>query len=204
MAPSLPDEVFFDGSNWDDLDRLITVAKFLVLLDKDLDGDSAEVPLISTGLRGAALDWLIANSTASPPKDVSTTAKLKNQLEAAFGITTGLRTTRYRQQLAELKFDHLDLSTFFADFNRLTQQLGMIGDSSRIMALNEKLPPSIKVDMAKLGLAGMTYDTARDRIMAMGLQGAFGTVAKANRPKCQNCGKRGHKTTDCRNPKKKD
>lgn len=198
----------FDGSNWEDLDRIVAKAGLQVVLDQ-ADDDKRPALMAAYAaqlLAGAALDWYVANSLkpAATRADVSTADKLRTQLKSHFGITTELLTTYHRHQLDQLKWDPVDIHTFFADFERHTAQLGMLGDSSKIMSLKPKLPEAVQRLVADWGLSGITYANMRERLMATMLQGGTGTKGPpmVRRVKCSHCGKRGHRAQECRNPKK--
>jgi len=208
MAPSIDDQtIIFDGSNWDDLDRLSTRSFLTVALDKSIeekDKPERAAVLMALSLGGAALDWYSANAAKGQTAlNVSTPQNLKNQLMIAFGWTESLGKEMLRHQLAQLAWDPQDLPTFFADFTRLTTALGMLGDASRMMMLREKVPKAMWETAANWGIVDMTFSTFRERALAVAMMGGGGAkTPTAKRVKCGNCGKRGHSADKCRNPKK--
>lgn len=206
MAPAHGEEVYFDGTNLEDLARASSYAQLKCVLDKDLDLDQHGHVVLAMLLRGAAQDWFVANSLkpVAGRADVSSITKLENQLKAFFGITSEHIIMMQRQQLEQLKWTPSDPITFFADFERLSVSLGMLGDSSRLLALTPKMPTTIIQQIAALGLPGITYSTYRERVIAMTIMGArSGAGPNQKRVKCSNCGKRGHDAKVCRNPKEK-
>lgn len=207
MAPSFDDQdIVFDGSNWDDLDRLATRARMAAKLDKDVapeDEETRTALLMAYSLGGAALDWYSANMALETPIDVTTPQKLKNRLMNHFGWSAEMQIESYRKQLKDLVWDPKDLPTFFADFTRLTSHLGINADQSRIMILREKAPASVWVEASHWGIINMTFAAFRDRTLACAMIASLvNTAPKARRVKCGNCGKRGHSADHCRNPKK--
>lgn len=207
MAPKFDDQdIVFDGSNWEDLERLVTRAKLAASLNLDLGDEKREqhiAALIAYSFGGAALDWYTANANAgTSAKDVSSPAKLVNQVQAHFGWDDRLQAEHRRQELADLRWDASDLPTFYADFTRLTKLLGIVGDSSRMMLLREKAPPTVWHDAAGWGIINQTYDSFRERTLCGAMIRGITSKPRKQRVKCGNCGKRGHSADKCRNPKK--
>jgi hypothetical protein len=202
--------VTFDGSNWQDLTRLVTATrmKFLQTVNME-DGhdpyttDSAKCAKLVSYFRGPALDWAGAEYDNDPTifANYSTFVVLVRQ---AFGISDEGLSAQRRGQLEGLKWGP-DLPVFFAEFDRLTQLLGLTGDAVRIALVRSKLPVHVQTLLAQQALNFASYDTMRERLQVMWaldpgrtISKPSGTQTASRRPRCGKCGKRGHAAPDCR------
>lgn len=195
----------FDGSNWEDLSRLVTQAKLARLTDADVDSVEAQGAWLGQRLRGPALDWFGEQYAARPGTFLSSFDDWTEQLRQQFGVSDdGLRARR-RGQLEGLHWQP-ELPVFFAEFDRLTSLLGMTGNPARIALLRGKLPQHVQKLLAEQALDFHDYSTMRERLLTMwALDPTKNTAVHASanrkRPKCGRCGKKGHAASDCRSAK---
>jgi len=199
-------EITFDGSNWQDLSRLSTSARLEFLQDAEgaYDEEPAKCAYLAQRFRGPALDWVGQQYDANPEVFNNYTNFVTN-VRNSFGISDEGLGAQRRGQLEGLKWQS-DLPVFFAEFDRLTQQLNLVGDATRIALLRTKLPPHIQKLLSEQALNFHNYDTMRERLLVMwnldpsrqhGNIGSSGT-SKQKRPRCGRCGKKGHTASDCR------
>ena len=205
MVEAVMDDIvlYFTGSNWEDLDRIIALARFTFLQDDDYDENPArQCAYLARQFRGAALDWAALTITANP-------AAMQNfdgyvlALKQAFGVEANNITALRRKALDDLRWsDHVP--TFFTEFDRLTVQLGIHGHSTKISMVRSKLPAHIIKLLAEQALDFHNYETMRERLNTMWAldptrHGSENTrPGRAPRPKCGACGKKGHTAKDCR------
>ncbi|KAH8747284.1 hypothetical protein F5883DRAFT_244653 [Diaporthe sp. PMI_573] len=77
-------------------------------------------------------------------------------VKQAFGVeATGITALR-RRALEELKWGR-DVPVFFAEFDRLTLQLAQTSHETRILLVREKLPLSLKSELARQALEFHNY-----------------------------------------------
>lgn len=197
--------VTFDGSNWEDLTRLVTLARldFLVSPD-DYDGEPARCAHLCSKFRGAALDWVGSVHSANP----AVFDNYDQFVEAArnqFGISDQGLSAQRRGQLEGLKWQH-DLPIFFAEFDRLTHLLGLDGDAVKIALVRSKLPQHVQKLLAEQALDFANYDTMRERLLTMWSLDPSRRIAESSgsstgtkkKPRCGRCGRKGHTASDCR------
>lgn len=193
------DDLKFNGSNWQALTRVVTLARFQFLQDDDYDDNEARrCAYLASRYEGPALDWAATLATASP----ATLTSFDGFVEAtrqAFGIADNNITALLRRDLDQLQWSN-DVPVFFAEFDRLTLGLGMTSHETRISLVMSKLPTAIKTRLAEQALAFANYDTMRERFNCMwALDPSRGKAAAATtKPRCGSCGKKGHKASECR------
>lgn len=192
----------FNGSNWEDLDRIVGLASFKFLQDGEYDDEPVkQCAFLAAQFEGPALDWSISHrrSTDTAFNDFGAFVVAVKQ---AFGVeATGITALR-RRSLEDLRWGR-DVPVFFAEFDRLTLQLGIADHGTRILMVREKLPLSLKSELARQALEFHNYETMRERLISMWaldpLRGAAGPSAVPNKKtKCGSCGKRGHTASNCR------
>lgn len=190
----------FDGSNWEDLDKLIALARFHFLQDDDYD-DSHQpqrCAYLAQRFVGPALDWAASEHIARPAtyEDFDTFVVAVKQ---AFGVEANNITALRRKALDDLRWG-TDVPVFFAEFDRLTTQLGISGHDTKIAMVEHKLPVSLKETLATQALSFSNYETMRERLNTMwALNPHRQTGAKSQgRPRCGHCGKMGHRAADCK------
>lgn len=195
-------DVTFDGSNWEALSRLVTQAKLARILDAQVDSGADESAWVAQRFRGPALDWF-GQRLSTEPTFILDFDQFIEGVRQAFGVhDDGLRAHR-RGQLEALKWQ-ADLPVFFAEFDRLTTQLNIIGDSTKISLVRSKLPVSVQKLLAEQALDFHDYDTMRTRLITMWALDPNRHTAvtpapnKKGRPRCGRCGKKGHTAPDCR------
>lgn len=198
----------FDGSNWEDLDRHVALARFTFLQNDDYDdNEPRRCAYLAQNFTGPALDWaaqvLNTNQDAMNGFDLYIA-----NLKRAFGVELSNIVALRRKALDDLRWSS-HVPTFFAEFDRLTLQLGLVANGTRIQLVEGKLPHDIRVLLAQQALSFADYGTMRERLISMwalnpsrqttgGLPGS----SKGPRPKCGNCGKKGHTAKDCRGASK--
>jgi hypothetical protein len=197
--------ITFDGSNWESLPRLVVQAQLALLLDNQVADQKDQSAWVAARFRGPALDWF-AEVYGRDPKILDDFKKFVTTIEQAFGVTDGGLRAHRRGQLEGLKWQP-DLPVFFAEFDRLTSQLGLHEHETRIALVRNKLPISVQKLLAEQALDFSNYETMRERLLTMWALDPKHTSAvaasssKAPRPKCGKCGKKGHTAPDCRSAK---
>lgn len=200
MPHTMEDEVkyHFDGSNWEDLDRMIAIAKFQFLQDDDYDDNAPRrCAYLAARFQGPALDWVGQLHTSNPAIFESFDGFIV-AVKQAFGVEDNNITALRRKALDELKWSD-NTPVFFAEFDRLTFSLGISGHGTKIAMVQAKLPVSLKSELARQALDFANYDTMRERLntmWALDPHRASGSTAK--KPRCGSCGKRGHVAADCK------
>lgn len=197
----------FDGSNWQDLTRLVSTAQFKFLQTASLDDDPyangpARCAWLASRFSGPALDWA-GQQYAAGPANLANFDTFVENCRNQFGISDdGLRAQR-RGQLEGLTWQS-DLPVFFAEFDRLTQLLNLTGDATKIALCRAKLPPHIQKLLAEQALDFHNYDTMRERLLTMWnldpnkRTAVSSTPASGKRPRCGRCSKKGHTASECR------
>ena len=192
----------FNGSNWQELNRIVSLAKFAFLQDSDYDDDHPrQCAYLASQYTGPALDWVATahtnNTAIFAHFDGFVTATRE-----AFGIADNNITALLRRDLDALKWNS-NVPVFFSEFDRLTLGLGITGHETRIAMVEGKLPMSMKMRLAEQALSFANYDTMRERFNCMWAldPSRGGEVTQAKKPRCGSCGKKGHKASECRGSK---
>lgn len=173
MTPKDEPELYFDGSNWEDLLRIVTASHMARLYapgdftnSDDAYQPSFQVGWVAQRFKGPALDWVgrefAVNSRLFSHDFDEFIESVRNQ----FGISDLQLSAHRRTQLDNLKWA-ADLPVFFAEYDRLTALLGITGDSTKITILREKLPHKVKTLIAEQALDFANYDTMRERLLTM-------------------------------------
>jgi hypothetical protein len=202
--------ITFDGSNWQDLSRLATASRMKFLQTANLEDDpyatdEAKCAYLVSHFRGPALDWA-GERYDNNPAAFNQYIVFVQTVRQAFGISDeGLRAQR-RGQLEGLKWQS-DLAVFFAEFDRLTQQLGLTEDATKIALVRNKLPVHVQKLLAEQALDFANYSTMRERLLVMwnldpsrssNIVAGSGSSTTKKRPRCGRCGKKGHAASECR------
>jgi len=201
MAPSTDTEtsIVFNGSNWEDLDRLVALARFTFLQDGDYDdNDPRKCAYLASQFGGPALDW-VASTYAANAAIFEDFAAFVVAVKNAFGVeATGITALR-RGQLDNLRWGR-DVPVFFAEFDRLTMQLDITDHGTKIVMVRAKLPDSLKAELARQALDFQNYETMRERLIAMWALDPYREhgPSSTKKPRCGSCGKKGHTASDCR------
>lgn len=209
MASTDASPVVFNGSNWQDLQRLVTASRMKFLQSVNLDPDPyeedpAKCAYLISHFRGPALDWAGQQFDINPAV-VNQFPVFVQNVQNAFGISPEGLSAQFRGQLEGLKWQ-TDLPVFFAEFDRLTALLNLVQNPTRIALLRNKLPQHVQKLLAEQALNFHDYDTMRERLLVMwSLDPARNTSIHAapssgttRRPKCGRCGKKGHTAPECR------
>lgn len=208
MSSSQSTSLTFNGSDWQNLNRLTALAKFQFAQSSDFDNDDgtpdneARSAWLASHYTGAALDWA-ASVTTNNTAVMGSFSGFVDATRQAFGIADNNITALLRRDLDQLKWQP-NVPVFFAEFDRLTLALGITSHDTRVAIVESKLPHHLKLLLSQQALSFSNYDTMRERFNTMwatdpnrGSQSAPGTV----KPKCSNCGKKGHTASDCRKSK---
>lgn len=202
----------FDGSNWQDLTRLVTTAQLKFLQSANLDpdpfaGGPARCAWLASRFSGPALDWAGQQISLGPGALENFTTFVTN-CRNQFGVSDDGLRAQHRGQLEALSWQS-DLPVFFAEFDRLTQQLGLFGDATKIALCRAKLPHHIQKLLAEQALDFHNYETMRERLLTMWNldPNKYTAVRKSTsstsgkRPRCGHCSKKGHTASECRTKK---
>jgi hypothetical protein len=199
------DKVTFDGSNWEDLTRLVTLSRLAFLQDSDYtDNHPAQCGHLARHFRGPALDWVGSASEANA--NIFTDFEgFVSGVRNAFGVSDEGLSAQRRGQLEALKWQS-DLPIFFAEFDRLTHLLMLTGDAVKIALVRSKLPVHVQKLLAEQALNFANYETMRERLLTMWNLDPSRRIAEpgptagssSRKPRCGRCGKRGHTAPDCR------
>lgn len=193
-------KIQFNGSNWEDLDRLIGLARFQFLQDDDYDDNGPRrCAYLSQRFTGPALDW-VTSTHMSNASIFENWEQFVTAVKQAFGVeANGIQALR-RRALDELRW-HTDVPVFFAEFDRLVLQLGISDHGTRIVMVQQKLPFELKCELARQALDFTNYETMRERLISMWALSPTkrpGTLLAPNKkPRCGSCGKSGHTAKDC-------
>ena len=205
MAPSLEtkaDDHKFNGSNWQELNRIVALAKFNFLQDTDYDNDHPrQCAYLASRYDGPALDW-VGHMHGRNPAVFAHFGGFVTATREAFGIADNNITALLRRDLDQLQWN-VDVPVFFAEFDRLTLELGITSHETRVAMVEQKLPMPMKVLLASQALSFANYDTMRERFNCMWAMDPTRThrvtqSTKNKKPRCGTCGKTGHSSTDCR------
>ena len=197
-----PGSPSFDGTNSDDLARLVTLTK-LELAFASGDNDADKSAWLAQHFCGAALDWL-EHELADDSEILDDFDEFVSQVKRNFGITPDTDRARFQVQFDCLKMG-ANWPAFLSEFDRLTRKLGMTENRVRLQLLRGKLPASVLTKFAEQGMLMVSYEIIRDRLLTMhALMPAGGAATgakKAVKQKCGTCGKKGHSAAECRSGK---
>jgi Domain of unknown function (DUF4939) len=204
-APRSDDDpkIRFEGHNWEDLDRLVGIAHLHFLQDDDYaDDPQKQLAFLVSRFTGPALDWALQIRQATPSvfADFDTFVERTRQ---TFGIDTDHLLALRRSALEGLKWGP-DRPTFFAEFDRLTNQLGIRDDATKVTMVREKLPHSVKQLLAEQGRDPANYAVLRQYLITCWIldpnrvPAAKTAAERSKRPRCGKCKKRGHTASECR------
>lgn len=197
-------DVYFDGSNWEDLSRLVTLAKLNRASGTEVDSESTESSWLARQFTGAALDWVTVQLNLKP----ALLDKFNDFVQSVrdhFGITDALVQSHQRVQLDALTW-RKDAPTFFAEFDRLALECGLGADgNAKIILAYAKLPTHIHTVLAQQNYVAPSYANLRDRVLTLWVldpksHGHKVDQTSAKKPRCGRCGKRGHAASECRTP----
>ena len=188
----------FDGSNWEDLDRMIALSRFQFLQDEDYDDNAPRrCAYLAQRFVGPALDWVAQLHTANPAVFESFDGFVV-AVKQAFGVEENNISALRRKALDDLRWN-ATVPVFFAEFDRLTFALGITGHATKIAMVQAKLPTSLKAELARQALDFANYETMRERLNTMwALDPTHDRGSSSKKPRCGSCGKKGHLAADCR------
>lgn len=199
LNPAVP---FFDGTNPEDLARLVTLTK-LELAFSSADNDTDKSAWLAQHYTGAALDWL-EHEIGDGLDILDDFENFVAETERNFGITPDTLRARFQVQFDCLRMG-ADWPTFLSEFDRLTRKLQLTSGPIRLQLLRAKLPPTVLAKFAEQGFLMVDYAIVRDRLLTMHALAPQGTASqgakKATKKKCGTCGKKGHSASECRSGK---
>lgn len=156
----------FDGTNWQELNRQVALAKFQFMQDSDYDDDNPRrCAYLASCYEGPALDWVTSAHTNNPAIFNSFEGFI-TATRQAFGIADNNITALLRRELDQLQWN-VDVPVFFAEFDRITLALGITSHETRVAMVEAKLPQSMKILLATQALSFSNYDTMRERFNCM-------------------------------------
>lgn len=203
MVTSNDVAIKFNGSNWQDLNRLVALSRFAFAQDDDYDNDEGRrIAHLASSYEGAALDW-VTSFHGGDVAAMGTFNAFVVSTREAFGIADNNITALVRRELDTLTWDK-DVPVFFSEFDRLTRALGITSHETRIAMVEAKLPPVMKARFAEQALSFANYDTMRERcnlMWALDPSRSKTITQGQKRPRCGTCGKKGHTANDCRRSK---
>lgn len=200
-STDVAEDLHFNGSDWQALNRVVALAKFQFLQDSDYDDNHPrQCAYLAAQFLGPALDW-VATSYASNNSLFDSFDGFVTATRQAFGIADNNITALLRRDLDALKW-RVETPVFFAEFDRLTLGLGITSHETRIAMVEAKLPLHLKKLLSEQALSFANYDTMRERFNCMwATDPSRGGASEPKRSRCGQCGKKGHKTSDCRGSK---
>lgn len=197
--PSVATDLVFDGSDAETLNRLVYLTKLEHALAPQ-STDSQKSAWLAQRFVGPALDW-VGSEISDDIKFLNDFEELVEQARLTFGHTDESQKARWQVQLDSLKWGR-DVPMFFAEFERLTRNLKIEGKETRLQILRSKLPTHILADRAAQSKLFDDYLKVKSDLLlrhALLPNGPAEQSAKrAAKPKCGNCGKKGHAAADCR------
>lgn len=202
MAPnSEADSTKFNGSNWQELNRLVAQGRFHFLQDDDYrDDDQRKCAWLACRFEGPALDWVASRTNASTAVFANFNAFV-TETRQAFGIHDNNIDALLRRELDQLTWQ-TEVPVFFAEFDRITLALNITSHETRVAMVEQKLPPHLKLLLAQQALSFSNYETMRERFNCMWAldptRNKHVTGQKQKKPRCGSCGKKGHVASDCR------
>jgi hypothetical protein len=198
----------FDGTNWEDLNRLVALAKFKFLQDSafDIEGtdplqpdEPARCGYLASSFRGPALDW-VASIYGTAPTTFNNFDGFVAAVRQGFGIAEENITALCQSKLGDLRMGK-DVPSFFAELDRLFLALSITGDSTKIAYARSKLTPHYARLLAEQGRVFHNYSTMREHCNAVWALSPQTAPSIGKKPRCGSCGKKGHTAPECRGSK---
>jgi hypothetical protein len=209
MVQETPTRLRFNGSNWEDLNRLVALAKFKFLQDSDYfiehdDGtrtprQEARCAYLAEQFEGPALDW-VGSIFGTAPNTFSNFDGFVTAVRQGFGVADENITALCRAKLDDLHMGQ-DVPSFFAELDRLFLALGITGDSTMIAYAQGKLSPHFKRILAEQGRVFHNYSTMREHCNSVWALSPRASSSNSKKPRCGSCGKKGHTAPECRGSK---
>lgn len=158
----------FDGSNWENLTRLVALARIQFLLQEAAFDEEPvkQCMCLLTCFSGGAFDWATRTYMSGAPVTFTTFDSFVTATRQAFGVADNNIETLCKRKLDELKMGN-DIPVFFAEFDRLCATLSITGNSAKISLAESKLTPRIRQLFAEQALSFASYDTMRERLNTM-------------------------------------
>lgn len=199
--PSL--DISFSGHDWENLNRLVALARFEFMRNGDYTNaddtpiNDARCAFLAQHFTGPALDW-VASIHATTPAVFNSFDGFVAAVRQGFGVAEDNIRSLCMTKLDDLKWQS-DVPVFFAEIDRLFLALAITGHDTRIAHVSGKLPTEMRRVLADQGRSFRNYDTMREFLNTRwALMPKVTTVAKT---KCGNCGKKGHDASACRKSK---
>lgn len=195
----------FSGHDWENLNRLVALAKFEFMHNGDyVNSDdtpihTAQCAYLAQQFEGPALDW-VASQHAMVPAIFTDFDGFVSAVRQGFGVAEDNIRSLCMTKLDNLRWDS-EVPVFFAELDRLFLALGITGHDTRIAHVTSKLPIVVKTDLASQGRSFHNYDTMREFLNTRWALMPRPATAPKSRTKCGNCGKKGHESSACRKSK---
>lgn len=201
----IPDRVF-DGVDYDQFLQLAGHIEFAAIYNPDkFDSDRKKCAYAAAHFRGAAMTWVLGRA---PFVEGSTVLDNWGNFQALVmssccGLTTDDHLREQRQRnLEALRVTHDDVPTFFAEFERLTANMGTTSDVSRLALLRPKLPAYYLEALATNGQVFDRYQRVKTFCINVWTLRPSRTRTNPGTEratlKCAKCGKKGHDAVACR------
>lgn len=202
--PRLNSDLAFDGSNWEDFSRLVTLTR-LSSVFTTIDNEDDKCAYLAQHFVGAALDWVGTQTDHGTDTVFGNFDAFVRLVRTRFGIEDDVVRAHRQTQLDALRWSP-DLPVFFSEFDRLTSSIGLTSEEARLAMLRSKLPLAEQRKLADAGRIFYSFETARSHLLTVWALQPQGAAAAANtrsatRPKCGSCGKRGHRAANCKSGK---
>lgn len=202
--PKLNSDLAFDGSNWEDFSRLVTLTK-LSSVFTTIDNEDDKCAYLCQHFTGAALDWVGTQTDGGTDRVFGNFDAFVRLVRTRFGIEDDVLRAHRQTQLDALRWG-ADLPVFFSEFDRLITSLGITSEEAKLATLRHKMPVTEQRKLADAGRMFYSFDTARSHLLTVWALQPRGSVTTANtqsarKPTCGNCGKRGHRAMNCRSGK---
>lgn len=198
-------EVLFDGGDPVELAKHLTYVDVIAAANPQIFvSETQRVAFSVSGLRGVAIEWIgttLAADTSliGPPGDWR---KYKAILQDRWGQSGGNAQRQAQLRLAQLEFGK-DLTVFqwLSEIEALAAAIGSTSDVSMLTIVMLKVPQWAREKIYGGGGNLNTWKLLRDRIIVLDSAGILTKPGKKGggkkKPKCGNCGKKGHSAAEC-------
>lgn len=149
--------------------------------------DAPKVTMALSYFRSGALEWLNVQSDVTLQSWMGSWTVFMSALANQFGAGDDQLKVIARQRLDALSYDRLDPTPFFADATTHLTMMGVQADTSRILAVWDRVPQGVKELLIARNQVDPTWQQLR---RAASAYAAVQPAPKGRKPKCTTCGKR--------------